>query len=220
MSVMKKGPAVPAWLAAGLIGLALGAAGGFYGASFASSPAVAANGPAAGGGAGGAPGGGQMGGMGGGMGGGARDHPQALTLVRTIGALTTLEKARGKELSSDQRRKVQQAAQPLTSGATMTEAQCEAKLTEIKAALNPAQQALLEEMTARPGGGRGGPGGAGGAPGGAGAPGNGPGAGSSPGSGPGGGGPAGMGGGTNYEKPFAEGRGRERLEELLGLLGK
>ncbi len=227
MSGLKSGPAVPTWLAAGLIGVAIGGAGGFYGASWAKKPASAASAP-------GGMGGGMMGGMGGGMmgggGGGAQDHPSAAALIRTVGSLTTLEKLRGKELTAEQRAKVAEAAAALKTEAAMTEAECEQKLAELTSALTEDQRTALEELSPRRGrGGRGGPGGGTTAgPGGGNAP-----AANNPGSvnGPGGGGmmPASMGGGggmgggpprIDYEHPFKEGRGRERLEELLNLLGK
>lgn len=236
MAAMKAGPTVPTWLAAGLIGVVIGGAGGFYGSTWNAKAASAP--PGAAGGPGGGPGGGMMGGPGGpgGGGGGAQDHPNAAALIRTVSSLAMLEKTRGRELTADQRAKVAAAAAALKSDAALTEAQCEEKLTALKASLSSEQQELLEELTprrgrgggggGRPGGMAGGPGGpAGGAPGG-----NGPGAGNGPGgrlvptmmgTSPGGP-PGGMGGGAqiDFERPFKEGRGRERLEELLTLLGK
>lgn len=231
MSVVKAGPAVPNWLAAGLIGVVLGFPGGYYTANWNSKPAGAAQaGGGMGGGMGGMMGRGGMGGGGmmggGGGGGGAQDHPQAASLVRTVGALATLEKARGKELTAEQRSKVAAVAATLKTDAALTEEQCEAKLKELNAAMNSDQQQVLQDMMPRgrggggggPGGGRGGLVAASGPGGGANAP-----AGNRPANGPGGGmggGMGGMGGGPamDWEHPFKEGRGHDRLEELLDLL--
>jgi hypothetical protein len=205
MSAMKAGPAVPNWLAAGLIGLVLGSAGGFYGTRWNQKSETTGNqamgaamtGPASMGGPGG------VGGPGGAGGGGARDHPNAATLVRTVGALATLEKARGQELKPEQRTQVAVVAKALSASDALTEAQCEEQLTKLQAALSLDQKALVEEMTARPGG-RGG------------APGGGPPAGNGPASGMGG--PPAGGGAMDYEHPFKAGRGKERLSDLVKLL--
>lgn len=217
MQALKSGPAVPSWVAASLISLLIGGAGGFYISNWSSRQAVAAPGGSRGGGM---PMMGGMGGMGGGMG-GAQQHPNAMSLVRTVGALNTLEKARGKEFADEQRSKLATVLTSLKGDTKLTEEQCEAKLAEVKAVLNFEQQSLLEEMTASPGGrgGAGGPGasaGRGNSPGGArsGYPGGGSGY---PG---GGGGMMGGGQGPDLERPFAEGRNKERLEELVKLLGK
>ena len=222
MSAMKAGPAVPTWLAAGIIGVLIGGAGGFYGARW--NQKDAGGGPPVppgmrGGGGGGAPGGG----FGGGGGGGARDHPNAATLIRTVSAVATLEKAQGQALKPDQRTQLATVAKTLGASDALTEAQCEEQLTKLQAALSPEQKALVEEMSARPGGGgRGGPGGGG--PGGGGPPGGYP-PGNSPGNGPSAstGGPPGGGGGggaPDFEHPFKSGRGKERLDDLVKLLGK
>lgn len=211
MQGLKAGPAVPTWLAAGLIGVALGAAGGINYQSW-TGKAAGAPAPPAVGGRGGA-GGGMRGGMGGGQ-----QRPGTLGLVRAVGALHTLEKARGKELTADQKAKLKPLLASLSGDVTLNEEQAEAKLNEVKAVLNADQQALLEDMTARPGGRGGGGGGRGG---GGGYPGGG-----YPGSGRGGGGRgsypgSGMGGGQGSpDKPFAEGRSKERLQELLELLDR
>lgn len=230
MSGLKSGPAVPAWLAAGLIGVAIGGAGGFYGSAWAKKPVSSDSAP----GAMGAMGGGGM--MGGGGGGGAQDHPNAAALIRTVGSLATLEKLRGKELTAEQRSKVAEAAAALKTEGALTEAECEQKLAALTSALSEEQREALEALSPRRGrGGRGGgPGGgmmagrgggnapAGGNPGSVNGPGGGGMMSASMGGGGGMGG-GGMGGGPpriDYEHPFKEGRGRERLEELLGLLGK
>jgi len=231
--VLKAGPAVPNWLAGTLVGLVLGGVLGFYGQEWLGRPAGADNNAPAGGGgmmAGGGPGGPGGGGMmGGGGGGGAQDHPNAALLVRTVGALATLDAARGRELSAEQRQKVAALAAKLKSDEALTEEQAEAHLTALQGALSEEQRTLLEAMTARPGGGRGG--GMGGTPGG-GMMGGGTPGGNRP-AGPGGPAPApptsmsfgGGGGGfggqqTDWERPFKEGRARDRLDELAASLAR
>lgn len=246
MSGIKAGPSVPSWLAAAVVGLLIGGVGGYYGAKWNDSPAGGGTRPG-GGGAMGGPGGGGGGGMMGGGGGGAQAHPQAAALIRTVSSLATLEKARGQELSGEQRTKLAKTLEPLASGTEMSEADCDARLKEINAILTPTQVTTVDELLPRPGG-RGGGGGApgGGAPPAANAPstsrpvdGNTPGqpsrgfgmAGNMPVAtapgrggmgGPGGGMMGGMGGGPgggiDYEKPFAGGRGKDRLTELLASL--
>jgi hypothetical protein len=239
---MKQGPAVPAWLAAGLVGVILGGVGGFYYQTWTAKPTLAGP-PSPGGGmrgGGGGPRGGGGPGGGGGFGGG-QQHPNAMALVRTVGALDTLQKAQGKELTADQKAKLKPSLSALAGDQTLTEEQCQAKIDEVKAILSPDQQSLLEDMTARPGG-RGGGGGGLGGPRGGGPGANSPAGGNSPaantpaGATPGGGPgrmpnaptpapfPGGMGGGMggaqpNLDKPFSEGRGKERLDSLLQSLG-
>jgi hypothetical protein len=224
MAATKAGPAVPGWLAAGIIGIALGAAGGYY--AGADKPealraaAASAAGPGSPAGPGGPAGMPPPPGMGGGGGGsGASEHPNAVALMRTVGALVTLEKARGQELTAEQRRQVAQVAAELQQSDEMTEEQCEAKLTALTGGLSAEQKTTLEELTARPGGGRGGGGGSG--------RGGSPAPGGAPGGLPmpvpisaGGGGMSGGGGGPDFERPFKEGRARERLDELVDLLGR
>jgi hypothetical protein len=113
-------------------------------------------------------------------------------------------------LTEEQRTRLKPLVASMSGNVTLTEDQAEGKLKEINAVLNPDQQALVEEMTARPGGRGGGAGGPGG-----------PGGGGYPGGMGRGGGMGGPGGGQpNPDKPFAEGRGKERLESLLKLLEK
>lgn len=238
MQAMKSGPAVPAWLAAGLVGVILGGVGGFYYQTWTAKPTVAGP-PSPGGGMRGGGGGGGRGGGPGGAGGfggaGGQQHPNAMALVRTVGALDTLQKAQGKELTADQKTKLKPSLTALSGDQTLTEEQCQAKIDELKGILTPDQQSLLDDMTARPGG-RGGGGPRGGGPGA-----NTPAGGNSPGgnapasgNGPGGaprmpnapvpaafpGGGGGMGGAQpNLDKPFSEGRGKERLDSLLQSLG-
>lgn len=222
MSAMKAGPAVPNWVAAGLIGIILGGVGGFYGSRWNEKPASTGSEP------GGMPGmaGPAMGGGGMGGGGGAQEHPNAAALVRTVGNLVVLEKARGHELSADQRKQVAQVTAELAKGDTLTEEQCEAHLKKLEGLLSAEQQEVLEDLTPRfgRGGGGGGRGAGSGPPGG----GNGPGANGPGGNGPGAGmvsaaSPGGRGGGgarTDWERPFKEGRGRDRIDELTQLLAK
>jgi len=237
MSLAKAGPGLPNWLAAGILGIIVGGIGGFYGAGWVQSPAGTGSPPAPGGGGGG---GGAPAGMGGGGGGGgAQDHPNAAALIRTVSNLAVLEKARGHELSSEQRQKLAGVTSELAASDALTEAQCEAQIQKINAVLSTDQQTVLEDLTPR--GGRGGGGGGAGRPGpppgnspsggGSSRPGNSPGMANQPArlvptpmgggsAGMGGGGMGGGGGGMDWERPFREGRGRDRLDELAGLLKK
>lgn len=219
MSVAKAGPGLPNWLAAGILGIIVGGIGGFYGAGWVQSPSGTGSPPAAGGG-GLPPPGASAGVGGGGGGGGAQDHPNAAALIRTVSNLAVLEKARGHELSAEQRQKLAGVTSELAASDALTEAQCDAQIQKINSVLSTDQQTVLEELTPRGGRGGGGGGRPGGAPGGA--PGNNPGMAGRPGGlsptamGGGGGG----GGGMDWERPFKEGRGRDRLDELAGLLKK
>jgi hypothetical protein len=154
----------------------------------------------------------------GGGGGGADENANARQLVRTVGALATLDAARNRDLTPEQRQKVSALAKSLQGEATLTEEQCEAKINEIEGLLTAEQKEFVDQAATfgRGGGGRGG---GGGAPGGGGYPGGG--GGGAPGGGAGGGGGMGGGGGqTDWTKPFAGGRAKDRLDGLLESLGK
>ena len=219
--------AVPAWIAAGLLGLAIGIGGtvltmqglGYTTEKHELTPASKASGPSpspspAGGG--GAPpamglGGGGMGGMMGG-GGGAPGKRNLTSLVGKLELLSRPSLNLHVELSAEQAKSIAAKLAELDKSEKMTADEADEHLAALEELLTPEQKETLGLVGlpfGRPGGG------AAGRPG-AGAPGSGAPAPGAPGSGaPGAGGPP---GGSPDANPFAQETNQKRLRDLLGRL--
>jgi hypothetical protein len=219
--MINKGPAVPTALATVVVGLVLGGAGGYYGRASQETPHVAAT---SGGGMGGGMGGGgmgMMGGMGGrGGGGGGQQASPSRDLTGLVRNLATMEKVQNKGLSADQKKALLPVLKQIQSADKLTDKDCEAKLASIQGILSSDQKDALKSLQPQRGG-RGGGGGVGRGGGGGGA--GGPRATSAftsagpPGGGGGGG--RGGGGGAEPDKPFANERNKQALDDLLGAVG-
>lgn len=228
---------LPAWIASGVLGLALGAGAMYLGlklsedpneakavAGDAATPAAAPGGPMMGGGGMGGMGGGGMG-MGGGMGGGGGGGAGKRNLTALVGKLELLSRSDVKlqvELDAEQAKKVATQLQELDKAEKMTAEEAQTHLDSLESFLTEEQKKTLGLISLPFG--RSGPGG-----GGRGAAGR-PGAGSPPppmaGAPPGGavppmmmgGGMGGMGGGNPDENPFSQETNQKRLHDLLARL--
>jgi hypothetical protein len=202
----------------------VGAAAGYYGRYFAESAGVHASTGASSGGMGS---GGMMGGgMGGGMMGGGNQPQNGMALARTVRNLAMLEKAQNHGLTPQQATALTPILASLESAETLPDKDAEAKLAEVNKILTDDQKKVLDEM-APPRGGRGGGRGGPGGPGGSGGPmmsgGRGPMMASggprmmSGGMRSGGMGSGGMmgGGRPDPEKPFANERSKQALDDLV-----
>ena len=236
---------VPAWIASGILGLAVGAGGMYLGMNFIgpekpkSTVATkttggppgpgqpgggAMMGPMMGGGGmgmgGGGMGGGGMGGGGFGGGGGGKRN-----LTSLVGKLELLSRADVKlhvELDAEQAKKVAAKLEELDKAEKMTAEEAQARLDSLEALLTPEQKSTLD-LIGLPFG----RGGAGGGRGGLGAAGR-PGAGTQPppvaGAPPGGAVPpmaamgGGAGGGSPDDNPFTQEANQKRLRDLLSRL--
>ncbi|MGI8982093.1 MAG: hypothetical protein ACR2FY_22920 [Pirellulaceae bacterium] len=221
---------VPAWIASGILGLALGAGAMFLGLQLYEETVATTD--AAGGGAappvagGGAPMMG-MGGMGGGgMGGGGGGKRNLTSLVGKLELLSRAELKLQIELDADQAKKVAGKLAEIDKAEKMTAEEAQSHLDALEALLTAEQKTTLGLISlpfGRQGGGGGGRGGglgAAGRPGGASAPpvpaleGQQPRADAPPMPGVGGG----MGGGSSDENPFTQEANQKRLKDLLGRL--
>jgi len=234
---------VPAWIASGILGLAVGAGGMYLGMNFIGpenpkstvaakttggrpGPGQPGGGPAMGGGGmggagmGGGMGGGGMGG--GGMGGGGGGKRNLTSLVGKLELLSRADVKLHVELDAEQAKKVAAKLAELDKAEKMTAEEAQAHLDSLEALLKPEQKSTLD-LIGLPFG----RGGAGGGRGGLGAAGR-PGAGTQPppmaGAPPGGTvppmamGAGGPGGGSPDDNPFAQEANQKRLRDLLGRL--
>lgn len=230
---------LPAWIASGVLGLALGAGAMYLGlklsedpneakavAGDAATPAAAPGGPMMGGGGMGGMGMGGMGGggmgMGGGMGGGGAGKRNLASLVGKLELLSRSDVKLQVELDAEQAKKVATQLQELDKAEKMTAEEAQTHLDALESLLTEEQKKTLGLISlpfGRPGPGGGGRGAAGR-----------PGAGSPPppmaGAPPGGdvppmmmgGGMGGMGGGNPDENPFSQETNQKRLHDLLARL--
>jgi hypothetical protein len=237
---------VPAWIASGILGLAVGAGGMYLGMNFigpetpksavatkstggrpgpgepGGGPAVPAMGGGGMGGGGMGMGGGGMGG--GGMGGGGGGKRNLTSLVGKLELLSRADVKLHVELDAEQAKKVAAKLEELDKAEKMTAEEAQAHLDSLEALLKPEQKSTLD-LIGLPFG----RGGAGGGRGGLGAAGR-PGAGTQPppvaGAPPGGtvppmaamGAGGGPGGGSPDDNPFAQEANQKRLRDLLGRL--
>jgi hypothetical protein len=225
----RAGDSLPAWISAGVVGLAVGIGGtylAFHNGMLSTAKASAATpttappiGPPPGGGSmgGGMMGGGMGGmmGMGGGGGGGGGGAKRSLTqLVGKLELLSRPDLKLNVDLAPDQTEKIAAKLDQLAKAEKMTGEEAEEHLADLEGVLSEEQKATLAQVGLPPpprggGGGRpggGGPPGAGGPPGGAPAPAMG-GMGGMMGSGP-----------PPDENPFGQEANQKRLSDLLGRL--
>ena len=224
---------LPAWMATGILGLALGGGGTFlvmhfiYG--FGAEPTFSApppgvgpgfmmgGGPGGGGMGGGGMGGGGMGGGGmggGGMGGGGGGARSKRNLTSLVGKLDVVSRGISFQLDDEQSAKLAAQLAELNQPETMTQEEAQERLDALEAILTEQQKETLTQFELpRPPGGQGG--GGGGGPGG-----GGPGGGGPPGGGMGGGMMGGMGGGgaPDDSNPFQQPINHARLQSLLDRL--
>ena len=222
---------VPAWIASGILGLAVGAGAMYLGLQFnekplPTKPAVAGGGPPPVGGGQMMGGGGMgMGGMGGGGMGGGGGGGGKRNLTSLVGKLELLSRADLKlhvELDAEQAKQVAAKLEEINKAEKMTAEEAQSHLDALEALLTAEQKTTLGLVSlpfGRPGAGGGGLGAAGR-----------PGAGTPPapvaGGPPGGapppmmamGGAGGMGGGSPDENPFTQEGNQKRLKDLLGRL--
>ncbi|MBI3910522.1 MAG: hypothetical protein HY320_06245 [Armatimonadetes bacterium] len=215
MAILKRGPRVPAWIAAAGIALVVGIVVGYYGHEWLGRSAAPAEGqgmpPAMLAGGMGAPGGGGAGGFGAAGGG---DHAATRSLTGTIRGLAVLERYHAASLAPAQRQEVRAALASISPEGVLSEQDAEKIATRISTALTPEQRQILEDLSPFRRAGRGT--GAGAAGGGAGQP-----AGNAPVSAAAAGGRgAGGAGSIDWEHPFREGPNHDRLQELNEALAK
>jgi len=194
--MLNKGPNVPPALASGIICLVIG---GAIGVNFRDehtrttdkSPGISLSAMSKGGG--------------GGAGAGGQQASASRDLTGLVRNLATVQKVQNKGLTAEQSAKLMPILTSIQSADKLPDADCAAKLTEIKAILTPDQTQMLADMTPqRPAGGAGGGmGKMGGAPGG----------------GMMGGGGMGKGAQPDPDKPFASERNKKALTDLMSALG-
>lgn len=201
---------LPAWLASGILGLALGSGGAFLGLHYygysAEGPPQQGPPPGmapAGMGAGMAPGGMGGGGMGGGGGAPARGKRNLTALV---GKLDLISEGLSLELNGEQSAKLAAQLATLDQPDNMTQEEAQDRLDALETVLTEEQKDILAQFE-MPRAGRAGGGGMGGGP-----PGGGMGGGGM------GGGPPGGGGATDDSNPFQEEANQERLHSLVNRL--
>jgi hypothetical protein len=216
---------LPPWVAVAILSCAVGVGIGFLVRTLMPEPAAPASPPSAGPTPVQLPGGPRPASPGGGGGAGA-ENANARALYRTVTGLDALQTAQGKALSADQQQKLRPVLANVGKEEPLTEEKAGSYLKEIQSVLNERQRAAADSIGGPPRGGGGGGGGQGGGGGGLPPPpGFRPPGGSSgvagsgaPGSGGRGGSSGAMSGGNriDWEHPFHEGPGKERLERLLG----
>lgn len=212
--MINKGPALPTWIAASIIGVAIGAPIGYFVRDGMDKAAPASQSTS-----GGAPGGaaGSGGGRGGGGGGGGQQPAPGMMVARMVRNLGTVEKVQNRGLTPDQAKQILPVLNELKSADKLPEKDAQAKLDAIEKVLTQEQKDAMQSLTPQRGGGGGGGGFGGGAPGGSG--GGRPSSGGPGGGGGFGGGGSGFGGGGQQpdpEKPFASERNKQALDDLIG----
>lgn len=216
--MISKGPAIPAVAVSAVLGLVIGGIAGYYGrASQEGSAGVGRVQSAPTGGTGAMMGGRGGGGMGGGGMGGGRGGQQpsaSRDLTSLVRNLDTVEKVQSKGLTTEQKKSLAPILEKIKSASELNDDECKVQIAGIEGVLTGDQKAALAAMQP-PRGGAGGRGGGGG-----GRMGGGGGMGGSGGMMGGGGGGRGGIGGADANKPFANDRNKQALDDLITAVGK